>query len=55
MTDPYEFKIQASGYDGHEPIREGPNCGESKPISEFGYRKMGNGTVRNQSWCRSCR
>ena len=55
MTDPYEFKIQASGYDGHEPIRECPNCGESKALSSFGYRNMGNGKVRNQSWCRSCR
>lgn len=55
MPDSYRFKIQASDYDGHEPVRECPHCGESKTLSEFGYRSMGNGEVRNQSWCGSCR
>lgn len=34
-----------------------PNCGEEKPISEFGYRRMkpGDGEIRNQSWCKECR
>ena len=32
--------IQSSGYNGSEPTRVCPNCGEEKPISEFGYRNM---------------
>ena len=38
-----------------------PNCeqtrAESKDelIEKFGLRKMQNGTIRNQSWCRRCR
>ncbi len=47
--------IQASGYDGSEPVRTCPNCGETKPLSEFGYRNMGNDEIRNQSWCKKCR
>lgn len=47
--------LQASGYDGHEPTRLCPHCGKEKPQSEFGWRKMPNGEIRNQSWCRECR
>lgn len=47
--------INASGYNGSEPTRICPNCGREKPISEFGFRQMGNGEVRNQSWCKDCR
>lgn len=47
--------INADGYNGSEPTRECPNCSEEKPLSEFGYRDMGNGTIRNQSWCSDCR
>lgn len=47
--------IQSSGYNGSEPTRVCPKCGREKPISEFGFRKMGNGQVRNQSWCKGCR
>ncbi len=47
--------IQASGYNGSEPTRVCPHCGKEKPISAFGYRKMGSGIIRNQSWCTSCR
>ncbi len=47
--------INAEGYDGHEPTRKCPHCKEIKPISEFGYRDMGDGNIRNQSWCRACR
>lgn len=47
--------IQSSGYNGSEPMRRCPHCGEEKPLSDFGYRDMGNGTIRNQSWCKDCR
>ena len=47
--------IQSSGYNGSEPTRICPNCGEEKPLSDFGYRHMGDGTIRNQSWCKDCR
>jgi len=30
-------------------------CKEVKPLAAFGLRKMSNGTVRNQPWCRACR
>ena len=38
-----------------------PNCNQTKAnsqaelIENFGMRKMGNGVIRNQSWCRRCR
>ena len=32
-----------------------PHCGQEKPLSEFGYRDMGKGKIRNQSWCKDCR
>jgi len=51
-------KIQTSGYNGSEPTRVCPNCGIEKPISDFGYRNMGekrSNEIRNQSWCKDCR
>ena len=47
--------IQSSGYNGSEPTRICPNCGEEKPLSDFGFRNMGDGEIRNQSWCKDCR
>ncbi len=50
--------IQSSGYNGSEPTRICPHCGEEKPISCFGFRDMGesqNHQIRNQSWCKDCR
>lgn len=47
--------IQSSGYNGKEPTRICPNCKEEKPLSDFGFRNMGNGNIRNQSWCKKCR
>lgn len=55
--------IQVSGYNGSEPLRVCPECirekksksEAEKPLSEFGWRNMGNGKIRNQSWCEKCR
>lgn len=47
--------INSNGYNGSEPTRKCPKCNKTKPLSEFGYRKMGNDEVRNQSWCKDCR
>ena len=50
--------VQTNGYDGHEPTRECPHCHKIKPLSEFGFRNMGekqNNQIRNQSWCKDCR
>jgi hypothetical protein len=38
-----------------------PHCGELKPLSGFGIRRMvgrgeeGNDLLTNQSWCQECR
>ena len=38
-----------------------PNCNKTRVDTQaeleekFGLRKMGDGTVRNQSWCKRCR
>ena len=47
--------IQASGYNGSEPTRICPKCKIEKTLSEFGFRKMKNGEIRNQPWCKKCR
>ena len=47
--------IQSHGYNGSEPTRICPHCGKEKPLSEFGFRRMGSGEIRNQSWCKDCR
>jgi hypothetical protein len=30
-------------------------CRTLKPLAQFGLRKMGDGAIRNQPWCRTCR
>ncbi len=47
--------IQSHGYNGSEPTRICPKCGVEKPLSEFGFRDMGGGIIRNQTWCKKCR
>jgi len=32
-----------------------PGCRKSKPLPEFGLRRMADGSVRNQPRCRGCR
>ncbi|HEX8698758.1 MAG TPA: hypothetical protein VF815_07975 [Myxococcaceae bacterium] len=30
-------------------------CKTLKPLAQFGLRKMADGAIRNQPWCRTCR
>lgn len=30
-------------------------CRQMKPLAQFGLRKMADGAIRNQPWCRGCR
>jgi hypothetical protein len=30
-------------------------CKKMKPLMQFGLRKMADGAIRNQPWCRTCR
>jgi hypothetical protein len=30
-------------------------CRKMKPLAQFGLRKMADGAIRNQPWCRTCR
>ncbi len=30
-------------------------CLQVKPLAQFGLRKMADGAIRNQPWCRACR
>ena len=30
-------------------------CKTVKPLAQFGLRKMADGAIRNQPWCRTCR
>src|SRR3954453_14898773 len=30
-------------------------CRSIKPLAQFGLRKMADGAIRNQPWCRGCR
>lgn len=47
--------IQFENYYDGSMMRRCPHCGELKPIEDFGMRDMGDGTIRNQSWCKDCR
>ena len=55
MSNTQSPQIQSNGYNGSERSTECPHCKKTKPLSEFGYRNMGNGDIRNQSWCKECR
>jgi hypothetical protein len=30
-------------------------CRKVRPLSQFGLRRMADGAIRNQPWCRTCR
>jgi hypothetical protein len=30
-------------------------CRKMRPLAQFGLRRMGDGAIRNQPWCRTCR
>ncbi|HET7754007.1 MAG TPA: hypothetical protein VFK85_08855 [Anaeromyxobacteraceae bacterium] len=30
-------------------------CHKMRPLSQFGLRKMADGAIRNQPWCKTCR
>jgi hypothetical protein len=30
-------------------------CHQMRPLSQFGLRRMADGSIRNQPWCRPCR
>lgn len=43
--------------DGHEVLITMMclKCRAMKPLAMFGLRKMADGAIRNQPWCRTCR
>jgi hypothetical protein len=43
--------------DGHEVLitLKCLKCARMHPLSNFGLRKMADGAIRNQPWCRDCR
>ncbi len=43
--------------DGHEVLISLMciKCRTLKPLAQFGLRKMADGAIRNQPWCRTCR
>jgi hypothetical protein len=54
--DGIDIKIKADDYDDGVIYKTCPHCGERKPLSDFGLRRMtGTNTVRDQPWCKDCR
>jgi hypothetical protein len=43
--------------DGHEVLISLMclKCRQIRPLAQFGLRRMPDGAVRNQPWCRTCR
>jgi len=43
--------------DGHEVLITllCLKCRKMRPLSQFGLRRMADGSIRNQPWCRTCR
>jgi len=62
MTEPRdEIRIRGDEIIDGVVYRRCPECGELKPLDEFGLRRMagyghnGGDRITNQSWCRDCR
>ena len=56
----YQIGVKESMEDVFVETAVCPHCGKvakgRKQIErDFGYRNMGDGTIRVQSWCRNCR
>jgi hypothetical protein len=43
--------------DGHEVLITLMclKCHKMRPLAQFGLRRMADGSIRNQPWCRTCR
>lgn len=43
--------------DGHEVLITLMclKCHKMRPLSQFGLRRMADGSIRNQPWCKACR
>jgi hypothetical protein len=56
-TRPRRRRSSVYDADGHEVFITLMclKCHQMRPLSQFGLRKMADGSIRNQPWCRTCR
>jgi hypothetical protein len=54
---PRRRKSSVYDADGHEVLITLMclKCHKMRPLSQFGLRRMSDGSIRNQPWCRGCR
>lgn len=54
---PRRRKSSVYDADGHEVLITLMclKCHQMRPLSQFGLRRMADGSIRNQPWCRPCR
>jgi len=59
LAPPKPKRRKSSVYDadGHEVLITLMclKCHQMRPLSQFGLRRMADGSIRNQPWCRGCR
>jgi len=59
LAPPKPRRRKSSVYDaeGHEVLITLMclKCHRMRPLSQFGLRRMADGSIRNQPWCRGCR
>jgi hypothetical protein len=59
LAPPKVRRRRSSVYDaeGHEVLITLMclKCHQMRPLSQFGLRRMADGSIRNQPWCRGCR
>ena len=59
LAPPKVRRRKSSVYDaeGHEVLITLMclKCHQMRPLSQFGLRRMADGSIRNQPWCRGCR